>query len=182
MAAHGFQPEGSVMLRSIFPSGSRSFFKGSSLILGTAGLLLALGEISRADSLPVSIDNLSQFEIRIQFYSQSYANRMWPVTTLPANRLQQFSLDCVRGERICYNARTWPQPAASWGGPGTCAVCGMGAGPILLSVAASPYDPPPPPSAGVAPSDPAAMSNLVQRGMMQQYNSFQTLQRAMSNY
>lgn len=90
-------------------------------------LALCLLVVAGAGVLPASADtavmnwiitNKSQYQAQVSFYAQS-RRAEWPshgrAWDLFDHRAHRFSLNCLRGEKICYGAFVYKTHARSWG-------------------------------------------------------------------
>jgi hypothetical protein len=109
----------------------------AALVLGAFVSAIALPAVSDAAELRWEVKSNYRYKVQVAFYSQSRGH-VWPGRNraYPLNDYQTYTytLDCVRGERICFGAWVTGRGNTYWGvGPddkytctSCCAVCGGG--------------------------------------------------------
>lgn len=92
-------------------------FKQSLLALGVA-LLLPIATIASAETITFNIENESDHDIQIEFYSQDRSHA-WPggnqAYNLSSGNDSEYRLNCREGEKICYGAWVKGKSSTYWG-------------------------------------------------------------------
>lgn len=92
-------------------------FKRLLLALGVA-LLLPIATMASAENITFTIENESDFDIQIEFYSQDRSHA-WPggdqAYNLSSGADNAYRLECRDGEKICYGAWVKGKSSTYWG-------------------------------------------------------------------
>lgn len=112
------------------------------VLIALAAALLAPPTLAFADNLTFKLRSFHKNQVDVAFYSQN-RNHSWPgggkVWVIKDYDVHNYSLNCARGEKICYGA--WVRGASSsyWGGGkggreacrSCCFICNGGETPVI---------------------------------------------------
>lgn len=92
-------------------------FKRLLLALGVA-LFLPIATIASAQTITFNLENESDYDIQIEFYSQDRSHA-WPggdqAYNLASGKENEYRLQCRDGEKICYGAWVKGKSSTYWG-------------------------------------------------------------------